>query len=160
MKTQTKLASYSVSVALAALLPLGATAADPEPGGAAARPAVEKVVVRAKTQFDFDRDEVKPDDRQRILDELGGAGNVTWQSVNAVGYTDGVGTAEYNQGLSERRAASVKAFLVGKGVAADMIATAGKGADEPVADNTTSDGRAQNRRTMIEFQGVRATGSR
>jgi OOP family OmpA-OmpF porin len=150
----------AVTAVSAAFAPFVATAAEPDPTTAATRPAVEKVVVRARTQFDFDRDQLRADDRQRILDELGAAGSVTWQSVNAVGYTDSVGSADYNQALSDRRAAAVKSFLVSKGVAPDMIATSGKGADEPLADNGNADGRAQNRRTMIEFQGVRATAAR
>ena len=131
----------------------GATlAADGDVPGA----AVQKVVVRSTAQFDFDRDQVKPEDAQRILSELGAAGNVTWQSVNAVGYTDSVGTVAYNQGLSERRAAAIKAYLVTKGVTPDMIATTGRGPQEPIASNDEPDGRAQNRRTAIEFQGVKA----
>jgi OmpA-OmpF porin, OOP family len=50
----------------------------------------------------------------------------------------------------------VKAALVGKGLDASMIATAGKAAREPVADNTSADGRARNRRAEIVFEGVRA----
>ena len=116
---------------------------------------VENVVVRADANFDFDRDNLKPEDQQKILGELGKAGKVAWQSVSAVGYTDSVGTAQYNQTLSERRARAVKSFLVAKGVSADMVATSGKAADEPVADNETDAGRAKNRRTAIEFQGVK-----
>jgi OmpA-OmpF porin, OOP family len=117
---------------------------------------VENVVVRADANFDFDRDTLKPEDQQKILAELGKAGKVAWQSVNAVGYTDSVGTVQYNQGLSERRARAVKAFLVSKGVSADMVATAGKAAADPVADNESDEGRAKNRRTAIEFQGVKS----
>ena len=123
--------------------------------------AIEQVLVRANAQFDFDRDVVKTEDQQKILADLAAAGAVTWQAVNAVGFTDSVGTPAYNKSLSERRAAAVKTLLVSKGVSGDMIATSGKGADEPVADNDTSQGRAQNRRTMIEFQvGVRVTAQR
>ncbi len=122
--------------------------------------SLEPVVVRATALFDFDQDVVKPEDRAKILAQLGAAGAVTWQSVNAVGYTDGVGTPAYNQGLSERRAAAIKNYLVSKGVSADMVATTGKGAADPVADNDSADGRAQNRRTAIEFSGVRTTAQR
>lgn len=130
----------------------GARAADETAPGA----TIQKVVVRATAQFDFDRDAVRTEDAQKILDELGKAGAVTWQSVNAVGYTDSVGSPSYNQALSERRAAAIKALLVSKGVTPDMIATAGKGPKEPIASNDDAEGRAQNRRTDVEFQGVRA----
>lgn len=117
---------------------------------------IEKVVVKTNAQFDFDKDQVKPDDQQRIISELGAAGNVTWQSVNAVGYTDSIGTAQYNQGLSERRAQAIKSYLVSKGVMPAMIVASGKAAKDPVASNDSDEGRALNRRTAIEFQGVKA----
>lgn len=121
---------------------------------------VEKVVVRADAQFDFDKDTVKEEDQEKILSELGKVGTVAWQSVNAVGYTDSVGPARYNKALSERRARAVKAYLVSKGVAPNMIATAGKAEEEPVASNDTAEGRAKNRRTAIEFQGVKTVESK
>lgn len=119
-------------------------------------PRVTNVVVRADARFDFDQAVVRQEDQERILAELGKAGKVTWQSVNAVGYTDNVGTASYNQSLSERRANAVKAVLVSKGVDSNMIATVGKAAGDPVAGNDTPEGRAANRRTAIEFQGIRS----
>ncbi len=133
-----------------------ARAADDVAAADASAASIRKVVVRSDARFDFDRDTVRPEDAQKILADLGAAGNVTWQSVNAVGYTDSVGSPSYNQGLSERRAAAIKALLVSKGVTPDMIATSGKGAEEPVASNDSADGRALNRHTAIEFQGVKA----
>ncbi len=65
------------------------------------------------------------------------------------GFTDNRGSAKMNQGLSERRAESVKAYLVGKGVAASRIAAKGEGEANPVADNATAAGRTQNRRVEI-----------
>ncbi len=70
--------------------------------------------------------------------------------VLITGHTDNVGARDTNVKLSERRAESVKTYLVGKGVAADRIETRGAGPDEPVADNATPAGRTQNRR--IEFK--------
>ena len=71
-------------------------------------------------------------------------------SVVAVGHTDNTGSEEYNQGLSERRAQSVKDYLVEKGVAADRISTKGFGETKPIATNDTDEGRAQNRRVDVE----------
>ena len=73
----------------------------------------------------------------------------------AVGHTDSVGTDAYNQKLSERRAAAVKAYLVSKGIAANRVYTEGKGEKSPVADNKTKEGRAKNRRVEIEVVGTR-----
>jgi OOP family OmpA-OmpF porin len=70
-------------------------------------------------------------------------------NLAVTGYTDSRGTAKYNQKLSEKRAASVKAYLVKKGVAADRIATKGEGEANPVGDNKTKAGQAQNRRVEI-----------
>ena len=81
----------------------------------AGSPRFEKVVVRSDANFDFDKSAVRPEDATKILDELAKAGKVNWQSVNAVGYTDNVGTREYNQALSVRRANAIKTLLVDKG---------------------------------------------
>ena len=70
--------------------------------------------------------------------------------VGIEGHTDNVGNAASNQSLSEKRAAAVKAYLVGKKVNADRLATAGYGQDKPLADNATPQGRLQNRR--VEFK--------
>ena len=148
-----KACGLSVTFALACLAGSAAMAADDQASGTA---RLQPVVVRADAQFDFDQASLKSEDQAKILDELGKVGKVTWQSVNAVGYTDNVGSPGYNDALSRRRADAVKAYLVGKGVDASMISTAGKAAQDPIADNDTADGRARNRRTAIEFQGVRA----
>ena len=69
--------------------------------------------------------------------------------VEIQGHTDSVGTDAYNQALSERRANSVKAFLVEQGIAASRITTVGFGKSRPVAGNNTAAGRALNRRVAI-----------
>ncbi|WP_201748009.1 OmpA family protein [Chitinophaga vietnamensis] len=69
--------------------------------------------------------------------------------IGVYGHTDNVGNETANQQLSEQRAAAVKNYLLGKGLAADRIESKGYGAAQPVADNSTADGRAQNRRVQI-----------
>ncbi len=69
--------------------------------------------------------------------------------VLIIGHTDGVGTAQYNQGLSERRASSAANVLSGYGVPRDRIQTLGRGLTEPIADNDTEWGRQQNRRVEV-----------
>jgi outer membrane protein OmpA-like peptidoglycan-associated protein len=74
------------------------------------------------------------------------------------GYTDSVGTDEFNQGLSQRRADAVKSYLTGQGIAANRLTATGRGENSPVGDNTSATGRQQNRRVevLIENQLVSA----
>jgi outer membrane protein OmpA-like peptidoglycan-associated protein len=65
------------------------------------------------------------------------------------GHTDNVGRPEANQKLSEQRAKAVYDYLVKKGISADRLTYKGYGQTEPVADNTTPEGRRQNRRTVF-----------
>jgi OOP family OmpA-OmpF porin len=72
--------------------------------------------------------------------------------LNIEGHTDDVGKDDYNQTLSDNRAASVKAYLVSKGVAEDRLASQGFGETTPIADNKTVAGRAQNRRVELKVR--------
>jgi outer membrane protein OmpA-like peptidoglycan-associated protein len=73
--------------------------------------------------------------------------------VQVEGYTDSVGSDEFNQTLSDNRAATVKNFLISQGVSPDNITSQGFGKNNPVADNSTSSGRAQNRRVNMVVSG-------
>jgi len=66
-----------------------------------------------------------------------------------VGHTDNVGSQNYNKPLSEQRAQSVRDYLVSKGISASRLTSTGKGLEEPIADNSTAEGRAANRRVEI-----------
>lgn len=70
-------------------------------------------------------------------------------NIQIYGYTDSTGSAEYNLNLSNQRAASVKAYLSGKGLASGRFVTTGLGIADPIATNDTPEGRSQNRR--VEF---------
>ena len=78
------------------------------------------------------------------------------RDVQIDGYTDSVGSDSYNQGLSERRADSVRSALTGSGIAQGRIVTKGLGKSSPVADNSTADGRQQNRRVEVTVLNERA----
>ena len=69
--------------------------------------------------------------------------------ITIFGYTDSTGAVEYNQKLSEQRAASVKSYLAGKGLSVARFNTKGLGVTDPIADNETVEGRSKNRR--VEF---------
>jgi len=79
----------------------------------------------------------------------------TVDSVVIEGHTDDSGDAAFNQQLSEKRAEAVKAELVANGANAEKISTVGYGESKPIADNTTRDGRAKNRRVEIKVDGVK-----
>jgi outer membrane protein OmpA-like peptidoglycan-associated protein len=71
------------------------------------------------------------------------------RTVLIEGYTDDVGSDDYNQGLSQRRADGVKSYLVGQGVGVVRVTSLGKGKGDPVADNSSSEGRQLNRRVEV-----------
>ena len=70
-------------------------------------------------------------------------------NVSIVGHTDSTGSDQYNQGLSERRAQSVSAYLQGRGVSPARLYNRGMGESQPIASNDTTSGRARNRRVEI-----------
>jgi outer membrane protein OmpA-like peptidoglycan-associated protein len=67
-------------------------------------------------------------------------------NINVDGHTDNTGKAESNMTLSQKRAESVKTYLVSKGINGDRLIPTGYGQTQPVADNATAEGRSKNRR--------------
>ncbi len=100
--------------------------------------------------FDTNKDTIKPRSRAKLDHAAEVLTNFPSVSVEISGHTDDRGDDEYNRELSTRRAESVRDYLVEHGVANDRLRTRGVGEAEPREDNTTSRGRAKNRR--IEFK--------
>jgi OOP family OmpA-OmpF porin len=99
--------------------------------------------------FDFDRATIRPEGRVKLDSAVTILRNRSDIRVELQGHTDSIGPDEYNQGLSERRAAAVKQYLVDKGINASRIETRGFGESQPAASNETAEGRFQNRRVVI-----------
>ena len=123
-------------------------------------PGIEKVTFAADAFFDFDKATLKPEGKSKLDDLVSKLGAINLEVIIAVGHTDSIGTVAYNQKLSVRRAESVKAYLVSKGVEANRVYTEGKGKSQPIAPNTINGkdnpaGRAKNRRVEIEVVGTR-----
>jgi len=122
------------------------------PVAVAGAAATKKTIVLRGINFDFDKANIKPE-AEPVLDA---AVDVLKENpdvnVRVGGHTDSVGTDAYNQGLSERRAKSVSDYLVAHGISASRLSSVGYGESQPVADNKTADGRAQNRRVALDVQ--------
>ncbi len=117
----------------------------PEPR--AVTPATVEVVI---DRFDFDKSKLKPsmmDELDRLVARV--KKTPANEQLVLVGHTDSVGTVQYNQGLSERRARSVADYLMSKGIGRRDIVTRGMSENKPVATNATEAGRAMNRRVEI-----------
>lgn len=122
----------------------------------AGAPALAPVQVQAVAHFDFDDTRLRAPDRDALLAEVLTLKDVRWQQVTAIGHTDSTGDAAYNLALAQRRAAAVRDHLVAQGLDPAMIRLEARGQAAPVADNTSPEGRARNRRTEVAFSGVRA----
>jgi outer membrane protein OmpA-like peptidoglycan-associated protein len=108
----------------------------------------EKIVITQKIHFEFNKSNIRPISYP-ILDDVANLLQINPQirRVRVEGHTDWIGSDAYNQKLSERRAASVRDYLIGKGIASDRLIAIGYGESRPIADNNTTQGRARNRRT-------------
>jgi OOP family OmpA-OmpF porin len=127
---------------------------------AAAKPASSvtqsKITLQADTLYDFDKATLKAEGMATLDKIARDLSKIKLEVIIAVGNTDSVGTDAYNMALGQRRAQSVKAYLVSKGVDGSRVYTESKGKSNPVASNATAEGRAKNRRTDIEVVGTSA----
>lgn len=113
-------------------------------------PPPEPVMVEVTVLFDTDIFSLNAEDKTELDAMAEQLLNDKELTVVAEGYTDNTGRESYNQGLSERRAQSVKDYLVAKGVDADRITIKGHGEASPVEANDTHEGRAENRRVEVK----------
>lgn len=125
---------------------------------AAAVAAASKAVLESKrdiddaisnVQFGSNSDSLTPESKLELDKAVILLGTGTAVSVEVQAHSDNTGSASYNKKLSQKRAESVVSYLTAKGIAADRMSAIGYGEENPVADNNTKTGRAQNRR--VEF---------
>ncbi|MAT51838.1 MAG: hypothetical protein CMK32_11715 [Porticoccaceae bacterium] len=133
--------------------PAPAPVAEPAPAPAKqAPPEMRTITVKLRVLFEFDKAVVKAiygDEIQAVANAMKAHDDI---DLVLEGHTDAIGTDTYNQDLSNRRAAAVKAKLVEMyGIDPSRVSTVGYGESRPVADNSTSEGRAQNRRVIGEL---------
>ena len=103
--------------------------------------------------FDFNKYTLKPQARERLAKISGIILAYPDLKLHIEGHTDSIGSDEYNQELSEKRAEAVRGYLVSQGVTPDDVSAAGLGKADPVADNSTAAGRKLNRRVEMVVSG-------
>jgi len=104
--------------------------------------------------FDFNKYTLKPAAREKLAKVSGILLAYPDLKVQVEGYTDSIGSAEYNQKLSEERADSVKDYLVSQSVHESNVSAEGFGKNDPIAGNSTASGRAKNRRVELVVSGA------
>jgi OOP family OmpA-OmpF porin len=147
-------------------VPQPAPQAEPAPPA----PIIEKVSLGSDVLFEFDKATLRPEGRQK-LDELAERiKDAQVESILAVGHADRIGSEQYNEKLSDARAASVKEYLAQKGISPERVRSEGRGENEPVTGDQCKGQKGAkliaclqpDRRVDVEVRGTRevaATGS-
>ena len=112
---------------------------------------IKDIIELPGVNFETNSDRLLPGAEQVLNDAAATLRKYPDLVVEVAGHTDSVGAAGYNQGLSERRALTVRDYLINAGAAQANLSARGYGEAEPVADNGTSEGRAQNRRVELRI---------
>jgi outer membrane protein OmpA-like peptidoglycan-associated protein len=120
------------------------------------RPAEKEIAVRLTNDilFDFNRAALRPESQSTLRSLANNFRQYPDEVITVEGHTDNIGSPDYNQGLSERRAHSVRSYLIDEGVPSSHIEARGYGESRPKATNSTPEGRQLNRRVEIH---IRAT---
>jgi len=124
------------------------------PGVEVSRPAENQIDVKLTSDvlFDYNSSSLRAESRATLGDLASNFRQYTDEIIDVEGHTDSTGTHEYNQGLSEKRADSVKGYLVDNGVASSRVNAVGYGETRPKASNDTPEGRQLNRRVEIHIR--------
>jgi len=112
------------------------------------------IVNMSDVLFDFGKYTLKPEAREKLAKVSGILLAYPNLKLQVEGYTDNIGSDEYNQKLSENRADGVRSYLVTQGVGDGSVTAKGLGKADPIADNSTNQGRAQNRRVELVVSGA------
>jgi outer membrane protein OmpA-like peptidoglycan-associated protein len=112
------------------------------------------IVNMSDVLFDFNKYTLKPDAQVKLAKVSGILLAYPNLKLQVEGYTDNIGSDEYNQKLSEQRANAVRDFLISQSVPEANISATGYGKANPIADNSTNAGRAQNRRVQMVVSGA------
>ncbi|MGO2343737.1 MULTISPECIES: OmpA family protein [Vibrio] len=118
-----------------------APAADPVPA-----------VTLSKGAFEHDSTELTPEAKSSLDQVATYLKENPETRIDVIGYTDSTGSAEYNQKLSEKRAQSASNYLESQGIEESRVTTIGKGEEDPIADNSTEEGRENNRRVEVLYE--------
>ena len=108
-----------------------------------------KVTFDSGILFDFNKSTLQASAKKQLDKFAAEMVDLPDTDITVLGHTDNVGSAEANQKVSDNRAAAVSKYLQGKGIAKERIIAEGHSYNDPVADNSTAEGRAQNRRVEI-----------
>ncbi len=111
------------------------------------------IVNMSDVLFDFNKYSLKPEAREKLAKVSGILLAYPNLRLQVEGYTDNIGSDEYNQKLSEQRAGGVRDYLVSQSVQQTNVTAQGYGKSDPIADNSTNAGRAQNRRVQLVVSG-------
>ena len=125
-------------------------AAPAAPAAPAPKPAAEKITLAADALFDFDKAVLRPEGKAKLDDVVSKLDKIALEVIIAVGHTDRLGGDKYNQKLSERRAQSVKDYLIGKGVEPNRIYTEGKGEAQPKTTGCNMKPESGKNRKLVE----------
>ena len=113
-----------------------------------------KVVVRNEVLFDVDSSSLRSVSRDTLSEMADVFARYPDTNILVEGHADSTGAATYNQGLSERRAVSVRNYLMSNGVSSNRITAVGYGEQAPRATNSTPEGRQLNRRVEIKIKAI------
>lgn len=141
----------------------------PAPAPAPEKWLSQKINLYAEALFDFDKSALKPEGKATLDDFAQTLRGAKYEVILVIGHTDRIGSAAYNQKLSERRAKAVKAYLVRKGIEANRIHAEGKGETEPITKPGDCRGLRgktliaclqPDRRVEVEVAATKKTGNR